>query len=58
MENKNPMIKLIVYGKLKKMMTSYVDTKLHSIDRNLIRGIYLRKIKDFKEDQNEKFGSK
>ena len=50
MENNNPMIRLIVYGKLKKMIMSYAEQKLHSIDRNLIRGIYLRKIKDFQED--------
>ncbi|CDW84258.1 UNKNOWN [Stylonychia lemnae] len=58
MENQNPMVRLMVYGKLKKMMMSYANQKLHTIDRNLIRGIYLRKIKDFKEDMNEKFGSK
>lgn len=54
MENRNPMLRLIVYGKLKRMMMSYANQKLHTIDRNLIRGIYLRKIKDFKEDQQEK----
>lgn len=36
------------------MMMSYAYQKLHSLDRNLIRGIYLRKIKDFKEDLKEK----
>ena len=56
MENKNPMLRLIVYGKLKKMMMSYVGQKVKSIDKKLIRGIYVRKIKDFQEDLNEKTG--
>ena len=48
------MLRLIIYGKLKKMMMSFANEKLQRIDRNLIRGIYMRKIKDFKEDLNEK----
>ena len=58
MENKNPMLRLIVYGKIKKMMMSYAGQKLKSIDKKLLRGIYVRKIKDFKEDQREKQGNK
>lgn len=54
MENENPMLRLIVYGKLKQMMMSYAGSKLRNIDKNLIRGIYLRRIKDFKEDLNER----
>ena len=58
MEKKNPMLRLIVYGKLKQMMMSYEGQKLRTIDKNLLRGLYVRKIKDFKEDLHEKFGSK
>ncbi len=58
MENNNPMLRLIVYGKLKQMMMSYEGQKLRSIDKNLLRGLYVRKIKDFKEDMHEKFGNK
>lgn len=40
------------------MMMSYEGQKLRSIDKNLLRGLYVRKIKDFKEDMHEKFGNK
>ncbi|CDW88099.1 accessory gland protein [Stylonychia lemnae] len=50
MENKNPLIRLVIFGKLKKMMKSYEGQKLKSIDRNLMRGIFQRKLKDFQEE--------
>lgn len=50
MENKNPMIRLITYGKIKRMMNSYIDTNLSKKDKNLLRGLQTRKIKDFDED--------
>jgi len=53
MENKHPMIKLIIYGKLKRMMMSYLDQKLGNVDQKLLRGVFLRKIKDFDEDYKE-----
>lgn len=58
MENNNPMLRLIAYGKLKHMMMSYSDQKLKSIDKNLLKGIYTRKLKDFKEDYVTNFGNK
>lgn len=39
MENDNPMIRLMIYGKLKKMITSFRDSKLQQKDINLIRGL-------------------
>jgi len=47
------MIKLIIYGKLKRMMMSYLDQKLGNVDQKLLRGVFLRKIKDFDEDYKE-----
>jgi hypothetical protein len=32
MENKNPFIRLVIFGKLKRMMNSYKNTKLKTID--------------------------
>ena len=58
MNNDNPYIRLIIFGKIKKMMMSYVDSKLKNLDRNLIRGIYLRHLKDFEENQKEKMENK
>jgi hypothetical protein len=34
-------------------MMSYVNTKLRKLDRNLIRGIYLRHNKDFEEKKED-----
>lgn len=39
-------------------MNSYVGQKLRTIDKNLLKGIYIRKLKDFKEDYVTNFGSK
>lgn len=40
MENKNPLIRLVIYGKLKKMMKSFESKKLKMIERNLMRGVF------------------
>jgi hypothetical protein len=53
MVNSNPLIRLVIYGKLKRMMLSYVGDKVRTVDKNLIRGIFLRKIYDFDEDYKE-----
>ena len=49
MENKNPLIRMVTYGKVKKMMTKYVNSKVKPVERNLMRGMFRRKLKDFKE---------
>lgn len=58
MESKNPMIKLVFFGKLKRMMTSYLNTRLKTIDRRLLRGLFIRNLKDFDEEYNEKVQNK
>ena len=50
MENKNPLIRLVIYGKLKKMMNAFEGKKLKMIERNLMRGVFQRKLKDFQEE--------
>lgn len=50
MESKNPMIRLTIFGRIKKMITSYRNTKLRTFDRRLLRGLYLRNLKDFDEE--------
>ncbi|CDW83128.1 UNKNOWN [Stylonychia lemnae] len=50
MENKNPLIRLVIYGKLKKMMKSFEGQKLKMIEKNLMRGVFQRKLKDFQEE--------
>ncbi len=50
MENKNPMVRLITYGKVKKMMMQFKNSKIDHLEKNMMRGMYLRKLKDFAEN--------
>ncbi len=50
MESKNPQTRLGVFAKLKRMVNSYKGHKLKNIDRRLLRGMFLRRLKDFDED--------
>ena len=54
MENKNPLTRLISYGKVKKMMMEFKGTGVDNLERNMMRGMFLRKIKDFSEQQYER----
>ena len=49
MENKNPMVRLITYGKVKKMMLQFKNSKIDPLEKNMMRGMFLRKLKDFAE---------
>lgn len=53
MENKNPMVRLTTYGKIKKMMTEFENKKLDPMEKNMIRGMFKRKLKDFADNQQE-----
>ena len=41
-------------SKVKQMMMSFVDKKIAPLERNIMRGIFIRKLKDFKEDDPNK----
>ena len=53
MENPNPMIRMVMYGKLKKMMKGFLGRKIEPLERNMMRGMFIRKIKDFAEEAKE-----
>ena len=53
MECYNPMIRLVIFGKLKRMIKAYKKRKLTSIDRRLFRGLFVKHLKDFDEDYYE-----
>lgn len=54
MENRNPMVRLITYGKVKKMMTQFQSGgNIDHLERNMMRGMFRRKLKDFAELQKE-----
>jgi hypothetical protein len=47
MENKNPVIRLGAFGKIKKMMKKFEGQKLDDLERNMMRGMFRRNLKDF-----------
>lgn len=50
MDSSNPLIRLSIFGRLKKMINSYKELgELRETDRKLLRGLYLKKINDFDE---------
>jgi hypothetical protein len=54
MESKNPAIRLSVYGKIKKVMNSYKELELTEIDRRVLRGLFVKNLKEFDEDHRER----
>jgi hypothetical protein len=56
MDSKNPLIRLSIFGRLKKMIMTYKEAEeLGETDRRLLRGLYLKRLKDFDDqmqDQN------
>jgi hypothetical protein len=54
MEAKNPQLRLAVFSKIKRMIGSYKGQKVKNIDRRLLRGLFLRNLKEFDEDYKEK----
>jgi len=54
MENGNPLVRLVAYGKVKKMMKQFQGQKtVDNLERNMMRGMFRRKLKDFAELQQE-----
>jgi hypothetical protein len=53
MENENPLVRLVTYGKVKKMMRDFVGRDIDNLERNMMRGKFRRKLKDFAEMQRE-----
>jgi hypothetical protein len=54
MEHQNPLMKLVFLSKLKKMIHSYRGNRLDEIDKRLLRGLFLKNIRDFDEEQKSK----
>ena len=57
MEYKDPMMRLVIFGKIKKMMKKYQNNQINDLDRRLLRGLFLKKMRDFDEEQREKANS-
>jgi hypothetical protein len=54
MQSENPVVRLMIYGKLKRMINSFLGDKLKDKEKNLIRGIFANKINDFDLDFRDK----
>lgn len=51
MDNKNPLVRLGVFGRIKKVVSSYKNETLNTTDKRLMKGLFRKKLKDFDEDQ-------
>jgi hypothetical protein len=47
MEDSNPLIKLVMFGKIKKMILQFEGKELAYHEKNMMRGLFIRKLKDF-----------
>ena len=54
MHAKSPIIKLVIFGKIKRMINSYGTDRLDKKDQRLLKGIYYKKDNDFDEEWKEK----
>ena len=54
LESKNPLVRLVILVKLKKMTQSYLKAELDQTDRRLINGLFYRRLKDFDESMQLK----
>lgn len=54
MESKNPFVRLLAYGKIKKMIATFKENNLKKPNQKLIRGLFKRKIKEFDEDRKQR----
>lgn len=58
LENKSQIIRLMMIVRLRKMIYTYKDSNLEKIDKQLIKGLFYRHIKDFDELEKEKFANR
>ena len=53
MDSKSPLIQFGLYGKLKRVVSTYLDHPLDTTDRRILRGLYQKKLKDFDEEEEQ-----
>ena len=58
MEHKNPIVRLTIFGRIKRMVNTYREHRLRTFDKRLVRGLFLRNLKDFDEDYYEMLANK
>ncbi|TNV83870.1 hypothetical protein FGO68_gene6300 [Halteria grandinella] len=50
MDSRNPLIRLSIFGRLKRMMANYRGNQLEVFDRRILRGLYQRRLRDYDEE--------
>ena len=50
MDNKSPLIRLSIFGRLKRMMAQLKGKNLDTTDKRLLKGLYIKNQKDFDEE--------
>ena len=58
MESRNPMVRLAVFGRIKRVIMSMRERRITAIDRKVVRGLFIKNLKDFDEDFREKMRKK
>ncbi len=53
-DSQNAFIRLIMFGRIKKIISGFEGKKLKTNDRNIIRGLFKRKLKDYSEELRER----
>jgi hypothetical protein len=53
MGSRNPMVRMVVFGRMKKMVKNYQLGELPHLDKRLIRGLYDKRLKDRYEISND-----
>ena len=53
MQHKDPLVKLVAFGKVKRMMKEFNGHEIDNLERNMMRGMFKRRLKDFSEKLNE-----
>ena len=48
-ESENPIVRLVQFSRLKKMMSQFQGKTIDNLERNMMRGMFKRKFKDFAE---------
>ena len=46
MDSKNPMVRMVIFGRMKKMVKNYQLQEIPPLDKRLIRGLYDKRLKD------------
>ena len=52
------MIRLSIFAKIKKIIGGYSNPSMTEVDRRVLRGLFVKHLKDFDEDHREKMAKK